>query len=42
MGTTLELPPGVLGTVDAAFFPKSLLPKPLLTAGGMKTEINDP
>lgn len=30
MGTTLDPPPGVLGTADGAFFPKSLL-KPLFT-----------
>lgn len=41
MGTTLELPPGVLGIADVVFFPKSLL-KPLCTVGGKKREINDP
>lgn len=41
MGTTLEVPPGVLGIADGAFFPKSLL-RPLLAAGGMEGEINDP
>lgn len=32
MGTILELPPGVLGMADGAFFPKSLL-NPLFTVG---------
>lgn len=41
MGTTLELPPGVLGIADGAFFPKSLL-KPLFAVGGMRRKINDP
>lgn len=40
MGTTLELPPGVFGITDGAFFPKSLF-KPLFTAEGMRRKIND-
>jgi len=42
MGTTLELPPGVLGVADGVFFPKSLsLLKPLFPAERMEREIND-
>lgn len=40
MGTTLELPPGVLGIADGVFFPKSLL-NPLSPGEGTKREIND-
>jgi len=41
MGTTLEVPPGVMGVADGAFLPKSLL-KPLFPVRRTKRKINDP